>query len=298
MQSIMVALVGGQPMPNLLPVRHLAPDGVLLIYTTGTQTVYQRLAALLRTTVNVYECPTDAYDIGMIETALRSRLTKPDLADSSLIFNLTGGTKAMVLAAYHIAQEWQAPIMYLESEGKKSRLYEYSWDNTQLMQKSSTVLPALVRLPDVLDLYLGQGNWQVTGPGTMPGGPFEQALAAALKQAQVDEVLVGVRTMNQQIDIDLVVRIENQVGIIEAKIGNAGQRLEGIKQLSNAVRHLGTYTQQFYAITTSLNPLHEDVVKAARITVISLAGYMNGQTNLPAAEAQRFAAIVRKCLVG
>lgn len=84
MQSIMVALVGGQPMPNLLPVRHLAPDGVLLIYTTGTQTVYQRLAALLRTTINVYECQTDAsYNIGISETALRSRLTAPDLADSS-----------------------------------------------------------------------------------------------------------------------------------------------------------------------------------------------------------------------
>ncbi len=43
MQTTMVALVGGQPLPNLLPVKHYRLDAVILLYTDTTRKVYERL---------------------------------------------------------------------------------------------------------------------------------------------------------------------------------------------------------------------------------------------------------------
>ena len=132
MTTTMIALVGGQPMPNLIPIRHYRPDSVLLIYTERTQNVYERLKSTLQPATTVHGLETDSYRIVSIITSIQEWLDQADIQeDNEITFNLTGGTKAMAFAAYSVAQQRKFPFIYLESERKKSRVYSYAWNGQQ-----------------------------------------------------------------------------------------------------------------------------------------------------------------------
>jgi hypothetical protein len=296
--AIMIALVGEQPLPNFLPVRHYHPSDVVLVYTARTQQKYEYLQATLQKEVKVRGLQTDPYDISAIAKALDEELDNfaPIIAPP-LIFNLTGGTKTMSLAAYQIAQQRNSPMMYLQSEGKRTRVFHYTWENQQSQATGSEVLPELVTLRDVFDLHLGPGNWQEKGSGKNEGSPFEDALADALRRDGY-EVMMGVGAMGGQIDVDIAVRSGNQYGIIEAKMGESGRNLNGIKQLSTAVRLLGTYSQTFYAITVEPNPAHKAITEASNIQVISLPSYDDVANVLPPAEVTVLLDKVGKALRG
>jgi len=283
MKTAMIALVGAQPLPNLIPVRYYRPDAVVLVYTITNpiiQRVYNHLLKTLEKDCLVVGIEVDPSNIITATAAIDTGLNQFQLVDHELIFNLTGGTKAMALAGYQITQQRRAPFLYLESEKRKSVVYFYEWLDDRLQMKEPELIPACIGLPDFLNVHLGPGSWKEQGAARQEGGPFEDALAAALRP-HVDEVMVGVKTMNGQIDLDLVIRLDNQFGIIEAKAGVNGGKLDGIKQLSNAVRHLGTFTQQFYAITVAPNETHQAVVDASRIQVISLPEHIDKQGLTP-----------------
>src|SRR4051794_14827995 len=128
--STMIALVGEQPLPNFLPVLHYHPDNVLLPYTTRTEKKYEYLRATLQNEVNISGLEVDPYDIPEIARMLNEELEKQ--TKQPLMFNLTGGTKTMSLAAYQAAQQRLASIMYLQSEGKNTRIYGYTWESQRL----------------------------------------------------------------------------------------------------------------------------------------------------------------------
>ena len=296
--TTMIALVGEQPLPNFLPVRHYHPNDVVLIYTARTQQKYEYLKATIQKEVNVRGLQTDPYDIPAIAKALDEELD--NLASTlaqPLVFNLTGGTKTMSLAAYQIAQQRNSPIMYLQSEGKRTRVFHYTWQHQQLQATGNELLSELVTLRDVFDLHLGPGKWEEKGSGNNEGSPFEDALADVLRKHEY-EVMIGVGAMNGQIDIDVAIRSGNQYGIIEAKMGNKGKNLNGIKQLSTAARLLGTYSQTFYAITVEPNPPHKAITEASNIQVISLPGYDNIANILPPEEETELLSRVGKALKG
>jgi len=296
--TTMIALVGEQPLPNFLPVRHYHPGDVLLVYTARTLQKYEYLKATLQKEVNVQGLQTDPYDIPVIAKALDEELD--NLASTivqPLVFNLTGGTKTMSLAAYQIAQQRNSPIMYLQSEGKRTRVFHYAWEHQQPQAIGSELLPESVTLRDVFDLHLGPGNWVEKGSGKNEGSPFEDALADALRKHNY-EVMIGVGAMNGQIDIDVAIRSGNQYGIIEAKMGNKGKDLNGIKQLSTAARLLGTYSQTFYAITVEPNPAHKAITEASNIQVISLPGYDGIANMLPPEEVTVLLDKIGKALKG
>jgi len=296
--TTMIALVGEQPLPNFLPVRHYHPSDVVLVYTAKTQQKYEYLKATLQKEVTVRGLQTDPYGIPAIAKALDEELDKlASTITQPLVFNLTGGTKTMSLAAYQIAQQRNSPIMYLQSEGKRTRVFHYTWEHQQLQATDSEWLPELVTLRDVFDLHLGPGNWEEKGSGNNEGSPFEDALADAL-QKHGYEVMIGVGAMNGQIDIDVAIRSGNQYGIIEAKMGNTGRNLNGIKQLSTAARLLGTYSQTFYVITVSPEPAHTTITDASNIQVISLPGYDRTTNLLPPAEVTVLLDKVGKVLKG
>jgi len=296
--ALMIALIGEQPMPNLLPARYYHPRDVLLIYTARTRQKYEYLRVTLQKEVNVYGLETDAYDISAIASTLDEELGKlATLVEKPLVFNLTGGTKTMSLAAYQVAEQLNAPMMYLQSEGKHTRVYHYSWEHQRLRSTGNELLPECITLQDVFDLYFGPGNWREHGSGRNEGSPFEDALAAAL-YTDGYEIMIGVRAMNGQIDIDVAVRSGNQYGIIEAKMGENGRRLDGIKQLSTAARHLGTYSQTFYVITVSPQPAHTAITEASNIQVVSLPSYDRTTNVLPPAEVIVLLDKVGKALKG
>lgn len=294
--TIMIALVGEQPLPNFLPVRYYQPGNLLLIYTARTRQKYEYLKVTLQKDVTVYGLETDAYDIPKIAKAIHEELDRiAPFSSKQLVFNLTGGTKTMSLAAYQIAQLRNAPMMYLQSEGKNTRVYHYAWENQQLRSTNNELLPECISLHDVFDLYLGPGNWQEDGSGRCEGSPFEDVLADVLR-ANRYEVMVGVHTMNGQIDVDVAVRSSNQYGIIEAKMGENGRKLDGIKQLSTAVRLLGTYSQTFYVITVLSQPAHTAITEASNIQIISLSGYDRVTNILPSEDAEELLRRVGKAL--
>lgn len=295
--TLMVALVGEQTMPNLLPVRHYHPEKVLLVYTARTKNKYELLRATLQKETEVYGLESEAYDIPTIAQALNAKLDTAKLVSQQAEFNLTGGTKAMSFAAYQVAQQHNAPILYLESEGKRNRAYHYIWEQQKLTRQSDELLPECVTLKDLFDLHFGLKMWQELGIGRAEGSPFEAALSKAL-HSHGYEVMVGIRAMNGQIDIDVALRFENQFGIIEAKIDDSGRRLDGIKQLSNAVRHLGTYTQTFYAINVEKNDAHNAIAEASRIRVLSLRHYSRGSDTLTSEDTDTLITTVNQVLKG
>ncbi|NJL54899.1 DUF1887 family protein [bacterium] len=295
--SMMVALVGAQPLPNFIPIRAAQPEAVLLIYTTFTEKVYEQLRDVLNQETTVYGLKTDPYNIPVIEHEVRNWFDTRKMNYSNVEFNLTGGTKAMSLAMYRIAAAYQVPVIYIESEGKKSRVYRYAWDDNVFSLNTTDLLPACVTLDDFLNIYLGRGNWREFGVGQTEGSAFESAVAEALR-AQGYDVMIGVKVLKKQVEIDVLVRWENQFGIIEAKSGNAGKKLDGIKQLNNAVRQLGLYTQLFYVITVEPTPEHDAVVAASKIQVIPLLNYVPGASTLTAEDVHLLVEKVDKEIKG
>jgi len=189
----------------------------------------------------------------------------------------------MSLAAYHVAQQRSASIVYMESEEKHNQVFRYELKQQQLQEPTSEILPECIQLKDFFNVQLGSTNWREYGPSSEEGGPLEKAVGDTLRSHGY-EVMLGVKTMNRQIDIDVAVRSGNQFGIIETKIDRQGRSLNGIKQLSTAKHHLGTFTQQFYVINVTPTPDHKEIVDAANIKVISLLGYRRDATSLSSSD--------------
>ena len=292
--TTMIALVGDQPLPNFLPVKHYQPQNVVLFYSTKTKLKYEYLKATLQKDVHVDGYEVEPYDILAIAQTIDAQILRKSYSQPFLL-NLTGGTKPMSLAAYQIAQQSKSPIMYLQSEGKNTYMYHYGWKDQQLHLLEKDILPELVTLKDVFDLHLGPGNWQENGSGRREGSVFEDAIADVLRMNGY-EVMVGVNAMNGQMDVDVAVRFGNQYGIIEAKMGKSGVKLDGIKQLSNATRHLGTYSQTLFAITVPPEGAQKMIVEASNVEVISLPTYEQRSNTLPAAEATKLLDKVSKTL--
>ncbi len=302
--SAMIALVGEQPQPNFLPVLHYQPSSVVLVYTTTTSNTYQFLKEELeKRKINVYRIETDPYDIAAIAIALNIGIAEiPALSSQLLMFNLTGGTKMMSLAAYQVAAQHNAPVIYLQSERGQSVIDRYNWQGQQLCHQQREQLTKYLSLHDVLNLHLGQGKdaagkdtWQEKGPTEQSNGGhlFELAIAQTLEDHGY-EVMCGVKGHNSQVDIDVMIRYHNQVGIIEAKTGKIDAKtgkvkvtnLEGVKQLSNTMRYLkATYMRQFLIINGEPSPDQQTVCGLLNIHIISLLQYQQHMRTLTQEDA-------------
>ena len=270
---ITISLIGHQPIPNLLPLRCQPPDMAILVHTGETANVARRLQRLLeRPRVEVRLLPTEAYDVQKIQADLRRFLADTDLEGAELVFNLTGGTKTMMIAAYELAREFKAPFYYLQSEGKRSVLYRYRFEGEKAQYEGKEILPDIITIDDYLKAHLDDPYPQITGPRH----PFEEAIGEALKEV-VDEVVVGV-SLAQALEVDLVVRKGNQVGVIEAKTGSAALKKDGLEHLNAACeqRYLGTYTHKILVINQRWDHTRtnlRELADAWRITVIELPSF-------------------------
>lgn len=110
--SPMLTLIGEQPIPNLLPIRHDKPADVLLVYTLLTQRVSDRLKRIIETETTVHLCQVHPYDIPAIQQAIEQKVQVLGWPVSETIFNLTGGTKMMALAAFALAARNDSPFIY------------------------------------------------------------------------------------------------------------------------------------------------------------------------------------------
>lgn len=292
---VIISLIGEQPIPNLLPLRYLKPKRAILVHTDRTKTVAGRLQRLLAPEIEVLLLHTDPYDINKIQEDLEKSLA--GLERTELAFNLTGGTKTMVMAAYEVARNYGAPFFYLQSEGKSSVLYRYRFEGGEARYEGKETLPGVLTIKDYLKAHLDDPYPQITGPRHT----FEEVVGKALEGA-VDEVVVGV-TLAPALEVDIVVRLENRVGVIQAKTGSKARTKEGLDQL-NAVceqRYLGTYTQKILVINQrwdhTLTNLRE-LADAWRIKVIELPSFTDATPYLSDEDQKLLREQVKKVLRG
>lgn len=297
---MLISLIGEQPIPNLLPIRYLQPMENLLVYTTRTRERARLLRKLIGGSLE-NDLLVDAYDFQAILAKMQAR----SAANSNVQFNLTGGTKMMALAAYALAVQRQADFLYVESEKHHSQLYRYGFENGLPTSREKTIMPPLITTADYLNAHLP--GFRETGFSTddngqiNAGGLFERAVYNALKQRGID-VLAGVRPDNvsDQIDIDLVFRIDNQVGIAELKLGGGESGKRGLDQLKMAGEriYLGTYTAQFIIVAAPrLYGRASSLANQRGVTVITLPEYRQGQP-LPNSVVNRLVSRIAQRLVG
>jgi len=281
-----LALVGEQPMPVLLPDRLLRPARTVLVCTQRSRPVAERLKRLLPHAV----LENQAKDIEPYElAAILTQLGGLAPANQPMVVNLTGGTKMMMLGAFALTMQRGWEFVYLESERLPAMLYRYTFASGGLRQKEKTPLPTLITTADHLYAHLpgfrSDGFSRDMSGRLNDGGVFEQAVYDALLP-QVDEVLAGVRPegVANQIEMDLVIRVGNQVGVAEVKLGGGAQRpKQGIDQLSTATsrEYLGTYTARFLI---TANPLAGSILRLAKekqVTVVILKEFRLGAALLP-----------------
>jgi hypothetical protein len=288
----LISLVGEQPIPNLLPIRAVQPAEVLFVHTQRTADVSQRLQKLFPQSTLLL---VDAYDVERIETELQQWLQQN--VDKNHCFNLTGGTKTMMLAAYRLAEMHRLPFVYFQTEGRQSLLHYYSFNHKKHpVLNEAKSLAGLITIEDYVRIHVNR--YVVTGPSNGAGGLFESAIAAGLKD-RVDEVVVGVQ-LGGALDADLVVRNGNRIGVIEAKMGASARAKTGIDQLNTigGREFLGTFIAKFLVIdqvwSKSQSNLRE-LAEARGIVLIELPSY-GEHGSISAADQQHLLECLQKKL--
>ena len=274
----MISLVGEQPLPVLLPSLHLNPGNHLLVHTERTRVVAKRLSQFIPA-CSLKSVP--AYGFDDVRRAVQEGVDP----DQGWVLNLTGGTKMMALAAFSLAVDHSLQFVYLKSENQQNVLMSYSFQDGEHRKDHAYQLPELIDLDQYLRVHLP--GFTREGPnknqdGTLSeGGKFERALAEALED-EFDEVMVGVRPegVADQIEIDLLIRKGNEVGIIEAKTSGRHQPKRGIDQLTTAGsrKYLGTYTHRFFIVGSMPEDQRVKVLAAENnIHIIPMVGYSRGK---------------------
>lgn len=287
---ILISLVGEQPAPNLLPARRLKPDVAVLVHTERTKSTATKLKALLGSLCDCLLCDVDPYHIPHIHDRL-GRFIVDECPEQSLVFNLTSGTKPMVLAAYHLAEERNSPFVYFQTEGNQSCLYRYAFRNGIVTLEGVDELPETISLDDYLRLYLSAYETEA------PRNALEQQVFEALNSRPDLEVLTSVRPRGLGgLEVDFAVRCGNQVGIGEVKSKGAKSGIDQIGAVATP-RYLGTYVHKFLVSARPVDRNNLDLAEAYRICVIELPSYADAGM-LDAADRQKLGESVIRQLGG
>lgn len=258
-------LVGEQPIPNLLTTRHLRPDVVVLIHTDRTKEDAESLKNILSGYL-CYLYGVEPYNLLNIHNALQQFIDQR-LIGYQLLFNLTGGTKPMSIAALLIALQRNVPFLYFQTEGGRSLLYRYQFANQgemQLQQQQEEIRETL-RLDDYLRAYVGSYTTEELR------NPFEQEVYRVLCGIDGIEILTSVR-LRAALEVDFIIRLGNQVGVVEAKTKGGKAGIDQIQAVADQ-RYLGTYVSKFLVSGSIVDQNNKDLAKAYKIEVIELTSF-------------------------
>ena len=263
--------------------------------TDGTLNVAERLEKQLPDSELL--C-TVAYDYKETLTDLLERLE----SEKECAFNLTGGTKIMVLAGYAAAIQKKSVILYYRSEGHRNILYSLEFEKGSVVKSQKQIVPAMINGTPLLDCdaflkaYLGY-YIQDNNPDSNDK-LFERAIFKALSRDKNLEILQNIRPAGEkQIEIDLVIRRGLQFAIAEIKSGSIkGDTVKkGIDQLSTAGsrEYMGTYTTKILILGRSVRSMcgdreHEvrDLALAKRVHIIEIKDYHSEKDYLTLDQAE------------
>jgi len=252
---LLLSLVGEQPIPILLVHRALKPERHLLFHTDRTRRVAAQLHALLPNS-QMLEI-ANAYELAEIAQTFEKK------AEPDMVFNLTGGTKPMAWAGYEVAKQHRADFVYLQSEGKKSLLYRFAFQNGKIVQ-NKTLLPRLITLED----YLRAHGLDVVSSKD-PITDQEEALYHFLN-TQCDQCLNNLQY--PAFEIDFFVQRGNQAAVIEAKSGlsKVMRKRQAIDQLTTITgrEYLGTYTGRIWVTARTPGEQLRELARAYQIEIV------------------------------
>lgn len=271
---IMFCFVGEQPIANLIPIKHLNPENVILCVTNRTKEKGNLLRDIIKGENSIETI--EPYNINEISKQLTDLVDdkKQKVASeyaSKIVFNLTGGTKPMAFAGLLTCQKNSSPFCYLQSEGGKSILYTYRWENNEPVLSERSILPDIIELEEYVKIHVGNFVKESMNK-------YEKLVWDCLK-GEVDEIMHNVR-LTDSLEIDLILRVGNKVGIVEIKTGKNALKKRGIDQLNTAGgrEYLGSYTKKFYITDreyTGNYMANKDLAEERNITVIELKNSVN-----------------------
>lgn len=288
----MILLVGEQPAPNLLPLRHYDPSRVMLVHTDLTQKRAERLAAVIGTSVVQPLCKTGAFRIDEIEAALQKYLQEHGLASDELIFNLTGGTKTMALAAYEMARQRGARAFYYQTEDNQSIIHPFRFEQGHLIADEPVPILQTLTLDDYLKLYVGSYTLS-----QLPKDPFEAMVYEALQDSGFPDFEIMpaafLTGLSGHVEVDMLVRLGNQVAALEVKQSPSKKAIDQLNGVTDQ-RTLGTYTRKILVSATPLDENNSELAVAYRIQVVVLESGKSGQ--LSPADSDKLVHAVRRAL--
>ena len=126
--NIHITLLGKEILPLYYPIKQYRPDIVYIIGTGQNRDIAKRLAILLtqkqvgelgNTMPHLKEVKfieTGAYDFeATLRTCMKIHEIHSDVGSNAFMYNLTGGTKIMALAAFAVANSQGSQIIYTDS---------------------------------------------------------------------------------------------------------------------------------------------------------------------------------------
>lgn len=270
----MVVLSGAQTAPNLLPARYFTPRKIYIMHTNfyKSELMAQRLEMRLEE-LQTERILINAYEPGAIAERIKKLLSSQE---KDTLVNITGGTKPMSIGALEAAKRTKNRVIYVKSQRQKTEIdfYNFKKDGLPFVEDRLTISNTIT-LEDYLVSYFGE-DYQLTSYGKGKGAGFEKIIHKNLKP-HVDQIKMGWKHKSGSVDVDAVVRCNNQVGIIEIKTGGKARKSQGIKQLAVAggQRFFGTYTKRFLVVDQDWSELknNRELAEAIGITVIELPGY-------------------------
>jgi hypothetical protein len=280
----LVCLVGEQPIPNLLPILYFNPSRVLLVKTETTYKVSENLKKVIL--CHSPESRKEVLEISVarpysIDDVVKEIASHVDESGNDVMFNLTGGTKPMSLAAFECARKKSAPICYLQSESGKSLLDQYKFsENGDLEHISTEEIPELLTIAMHLEAHGLKTKSQNIENRESKGRKFEEYVANALKK-MCSEVVMNVGT-ESKVEADILFRVGNQFGIAELKTGKSGGKKAALEQLSllSHRESLGIYAKRFLIINSDLVGSHVGkIAEARRMKIICLRGEPNDHSD-------------------
>lgn len=286
---LLVSLIGEQTIPNLLPILHLNPAENLLAHTSNEKSSLkpaQRLKKMLPVEAETSLLQVDSYHVDKICTKLEAAIG----THTETVFNLTGGTKPMSLAALEVARKHNAKCIYYQTEGVRGRdqqsvLHWYTFDHDgNLAFEKSEPLPTLLTLDMYLKVHIGDYEEEKSAQ-PKAGDVMESAIRSALQNV-VDEIKTNVKPLGvkDQAEIDLLIRRGNNIAALEIKSGGKGSNKHALDQLTTVVarEYLGIYASRVIVTRSdddSRSNWYKALASALRVEVIEVGSLKDNRLN-------------------
>ena len=268
----MIALVGEQPLPNVIPVKYYSPSRLVLAHTKNERStlIAKRIKEFFgdQPKVDLLELE-NGYNIDQIYSRLYQFIRQNELGE--LLFNLTGGTKPMSFAALELAQELKCQAFYYQSENNLSQLHLYDLSAGSLKYQEPISIDVNLEVEDVLKLFVGKcckKNFE---------NAFEEQVFNILKNLGKEYSVLHNVYVGPNVEVDWILCYKNKLAVGDVK---SQVKKSGIDQVNGVTdqRTLGTYTKKFIISAREPDDNNRLLAEAYRIKVIVVPSANNNGT--------------------